>query len=138
MPASRPPKSPPGKPTHPAGPESKTPGTTVGRVVHDDRGNAVWEWGEDATRSDSTSKVLRRLDVPDLEFEGQEDTARKNRAPGGGQSKPSQHNAPKAPTRAPIVDAGGGYNPYNLTVPVKKQSTAKKPATPKGSGKRPR
>ena len=93
MAASKPPKSPPGKPTQPpTGPESKAPGTTVGRVVHDDRGNAVWEWGEGATRSDSTSKVLRRLDVPDLEFEGQEDTARAESSaePRAAQAEPAQ------------------------------------------------
>jgi hypothetical protein len=37
-----------------------------------------------------------------------------------------------------MVDAGGGYNPYNLTVPVKKAGDPTKPVPPKGSGKRSR
>jgi hypothetical protein len=68
MAASKTPKPPPGKANDPAGPESKIPGETsarpAGQIVHDERGKAVWKWGEDGTRSDSTSRVLRRLDVP--------------------------------------------------------------------------
>jgi hypothetical protein len=37
-----------------------------------------------------------------------------------------------------MVDTGGGYNPYNLTVPVKKLIAPKKPVPPKGSGGRSR
>jgi hypothetical protein len=145
MAASKTPKPPPGKANDPAGPESKIPGATsarpAGQIVHDERGNAVWKWGEDGTRSDSTSRVLRRLDVPDLTLEGQNDPAQrpdKDQAAVRGQPKTNQHNAPKTQTRAPMIDAGGGYNPYNLSVPVKKQSTPKKPVPPKGSGGRSR
>ena len=145
MAASTPPKAPPGKPNDPVGPESKTQGATSarpgGKIVHDARGNAVWKWGEDATRSDTTSRVLRRLDVPDLTMEGQEVPARppgKGQAAISGQTKANQHSGPKPQTRAPIVDAGGGYNPYNLTVPVKKPGAPTKPVPPKGSGGRSR
>jgi hypothetical protein len=145
MAASKTPNPPPGKPNDPVGPEPKIPGATsarpVGSIVHDDRGNAVWKWGGDAARSDSTSRVLRRLDVPDLGLEGEEESARppeKARASIGGQPTTMQQNAPKGQARAPIVDAGGGYNPYNLTAPVRKQSAPKKPVPPKGPGTRSR
>jgi hypothetical protein len=145
MAASKTPKPPPGKADDPAGPESKIPGATgarpAGQIVHDERGNAVWKWGEDGNRSDSTSRVLRRLDVPDLTMEGQDEPAQrpdKGQAAVRGQPKTNQHNAPKTQTRAPMIDAGGGYNPYNLSVPVKKHSAPKKPIPPKGSGGRSR
>lgn len=142
MAASTPPKPPPRRPNEPAGTESTPPGgggaSRAGRIVHDERGNAVWHWG-DTARSDSTSRVLRRLDVPDLTMEGQEAPAPR---PGKGQAKTDaqpatkERNAPKGNARAPMVDAGGGYNPYNLSAPVKKQGAAKKPVPPKGSGRR--
>jgi hypothetical protein len=145
MAASKTPKPPPGKANDPAAPESKIPGATsarpAGQIVHDERGNAVWKWGEDGTRSDSTSRVLRRLDVPDLALEGQDDPAQrpdKDQSAARGKPKTNQHNAPKTQTRAPMIDAGGGYNPYNLSTPVKKESTPKKPTPPKGSGGRSR
>src|SRR5262249_47469065 len=44
----------------------------------------------------------------------------KSEAPIGSQAGTRQPGAAKG-SRAPVVDAGGGYNPYNLTVPVKKK-----------------
>jgi hypothetical protein len=143
MAASKTPNPPPCKPDGQAASEAQIPGAggapSAGRIVHDERGNAVWKWGGDAaTHSDSTSKVLRRLDAPDLKFEGQEVPARqsdKGQATITGQPATKQHNAPKG---APMVDAGGGYNPYNLSVPLNKQSAPKKPVPPMGSGSRSR
>jgi hypothetical protein len=145
MAASPPSKPPRHRPHEPVAPESGTaaPGggdgvRPAGRIVHDDRGNAVWNWG-DANRSDTTSRVLKRLEVPDLQIEGQDEPARHpvkaKTATGMQPTRPGQH-APKSQGRTPIVDAGGGYNPYNLTVPVKKPSAATKPIPPKGSGRR--
>jgi hypothetical protein len=145
MAASKTPTPPPGKPNEPAGPESKVPGATsarpAGGIVHDERGNAVWKWDGDAARSDTTSRVLRRLDVPDLKMEGQEEPARrpnKGQTAIRGQPTTNQHDAPNTQRRAPMVDAGGGYNPYNLSVPVKKQIAPEKTVPPKGSGGRSR
>jgi hypothetical protein len=65
-----------------------------GRIVHDERGNAVWDWIKETSRIaiDSTSRLLKRLDVPELKME---DTQKNNEL-----SLESDR------------DAGGGYNPY--------------------------
>ena len=71
-----------------------------GRVVHDERGNAVWDWVKDTTRSaiDSTSRLLKKLEVPELKMD---DT----------QSNPLGVEADR--------DAGGGYDPYGSSSPAK-------------------
>jgi hypothetical protein len=65
-----------------------------GRIVHDERGNAVWDWIKETSRIaiDSTSRLLKRLEVPELKME---DTQKNNEL-----SLESDR------------DAGGGYNPY--------------------------
>jgi hypothetical protein len=65
-----------------------------GRVVHDERGNAVWDWIKDTGRMalDSTSRLLKRLEVPELKVE---DTPPDN---------PLSLESDR--------DAGGGYDPY--------------------------
>jgi hypothetical protein len=42
----------------------------AGKISHDARGNAVWQWGSGAIRQtlDSTSKMLKKLEVPGLEL----------------------------------------------------------------------
>jgi hypothetical protein len=101
-------------------PEAGGPATAghepVGRIVHDERGNAVWKWvGEvDTSTKDTMSGILKHLDPQDLKVQGN--------GPGGSSG-----------SRAPVFDPGGGYDPYNQGAPPKT-----KPGIPrKGSpGKR--
>ena len=71
-----------------------------GRVVHDARGNAVWDWIKDTTRSaiDSTSRLLKKLEVPELKME---DT----------QNNPLSLDSER--------DTGGGYDPYGSSASAK-------------------
>jgi hypothetical protein len=70
---------------------------TAGRVVHDDRGHAVWQWVKEASRIaiDSTSRLLRKLEAPGLKMEDTKDEELRIKA------DPS---------------AGGGYDPYNQPI----------------------
>jgi hypothetical protein len=86
----------------------------TGRIVHDERGNAVWKWRGDTSSTDTTtSGVLKYIDPTDLTVEGQR-----------GESSSS---SPRTPPKA--RDAGGGYDPYNQDV------ARSKPDLP-GKGKR--
>jgi hypothetical protein len=75
----------------------------AGRIVHDERGNALWKWRGDTSSTDSTSGILKHLDPLDLKVEGQD----------AGPAAPNSNRA-----RGP--DAGGGYDPYNKVEPRSK------------------
>ena len=64
-----------------------------GRVRHDDRGNAVWDWAGDSDVFNelSASAVMRRLDVAELKMQ----------------------EAPRLALSVAGRDAGGGGDPYN-------------------------
>ena len=71
-----------------------------GRIIHDERGNAVWKWYGDDTDIDSTATgtgtgLLEHLDANDLKVESQDSST--------------------------ALELGGGYDPYNQVQPRKKR-----------------
>jgi hypothetical protein len=74
----------------------------TGRIVHDERGNALWKWRGDTSSTDTdptSSGVLKYIDPTDLAVEGQV-------------KEPASSS--RSPTK--VRDAGGGYDPYNQDV----------------------
>jgi len=143
-----------------AAPEDPKDKPAAGRVKHDASGRAVWEWAVDTGRHalDSTSRLLKRLDMPGLSLlddekekkQAEEQAQRAEREagfnpygevdprPGAQPPKPGQPARP-VPTfggpaeKDPLANARASFNPYDKTKPVRgaPATAAKKPAEPR-------
>jgi hypothetical protein len=87
------------------------PASPAGHVRHDKSGRAIWEWAVDTGRHalDSTSRLLKRLDMPGLALE--EEARKKDKS------------SPQAPTfggereKDPLAGKRQGFNPYDSRSP---------------------
>jgi hypothetical protein len=111
-----------------------------GRVIHDARGNAVWDWVKETSRIaiDSTSRLLKRLEVPELKVEetqpNKELSIEADRDSGGGYNPYGGSTSSKA--SAPRGSSGGGYDPYGRSTSGKAtDSRAGGTSNTRGSGK---
>ena len=117
----------------------------AGRVKHDAGGRAIWEWAVDTGRHalDSTSRLLKRLDLPGLSLLDEEQEKKKKaeeeeRAAREAGSNPYDKDVPTfgGPRESdPMAGSRRSFNPYDNRAPVKRsvQKPAAKPTGPASS-----
>ena len=81
---------------------AQPPADAAGKVVHDARGTAMWDWVKHTGRQaiDSTSRLLKKLEAPELKVEQTHDEELRimpDGGPGGGYDPYNQKNKPRKP-----------------------------------------
>ncbi|HMA10774.1 MAG TPA: hypothetical protein VKO83_02725 [Steroidobacteraceae bacterium] len=140
----------------PKDPEDKP--TPAGRVKHDASGRAIWEWAMDTGRHalDSTSRLLKRLELPGLSIiddekekkQAEEQAQRAERDSGfnpygevdprpSAKSSDSGQPERRVPTfggpaeKDPLANSRRSFDPYAKTTPARGGPAPKKPAPPR-------
>lgn len=92
----------------------------AGRVRHDSTGRAIWEWAADSGRHalDSTSRLLKRLDLPGLTLADDEKKKQEDETAAAGRPAPPTFGG--ARESDPLVGGKRSFNPYDNRTPVKK------------------
>jgi hypothetical protein len=113
-----------------------------GRVRHEPGGKAVWEWAVESGRHalDSTSRLLKKLDISSLRLVGDDEKAWEKKgldlppadaSPGKTDASPSTFGG--TPEKDPA--AARGFNPYDTRTPtgrgVNRSTTPAAPPKPR-------
>jgi hypothetical protein len=117
-------------------PENDNKPKASGRVRHDAGGRAVWEWAVESGKHavDSTSRLLKRLDLSGLHLLDHPPKSEETEAP----APPAPEVAPAPPTvptfggkreQDPLVHSRQSFNPYDSRSPVGRAAPGKKPVT---------
>ena len=85
-------------------------------VRHDSRGNAVWQWAVDTGKHaiDSTSRLLKRLEVPGLSLE--DDGTAPGAKPAAGMAAPPETGPARGAAKP---ERATGYDPYGTRAGTK-------------------
>lgn len=109
-------------------PEDEKKPRPSGRVRHDTGGRAVWEWAVESGRHaiESTSRLLKKLDIAGLSLADDEDKKKQARDAG---TNPYGEDAPPAPGRGvdPVGSSKRGFDPYDNRAPPKRGASRPTP-----------
>lgn len=124
-----------------SGQESDSKPKRSGRVRHEPGGKAVWEWAIESGRHaiDSTSRLLKKLDLSSLRLLGDDERVWEKDNPKLPQEDASagRGDAPRSATPVPELEPGAkpGFNPYDTRVPtgrgVTRSTAPKMPPRPR-------
>jgi hypothetical protein len=102
-----------------------------GHVRHEPGGRAVWQWAVDSGRAtlESTSRLLKKLDLTSLQFLDFDETKRNEkisaeRAENRDRPIPAFGGKPEVD---PLKGSRQGFDPYNARAPVRRTTVAAKP-----------
>jgi hypothetical protein len=114
-----------------SGKDSDDKPAPAGRVRHDPSGRAIWEWAAESGRHalDSTSRLLKRLDLPGLSLADEnkkpEDTPETGDGTHDGDSSSPTSGAPRAADRA--AHTRRSFNPYDTPTPLNRAASRPAP-----------
>jgi hypothetical protein len=113
----------------------------AGRVRHDPSGRAVWEWAVESGRHaiDSTSRLLKRLDLPGLKIADDEVRKDDEADPPPGSRTPDGKPIPTfggSREADPLASGRKSFNPYDNRASVKRTAAPTQKA-PAAAGARP-
>jgi hypothetical protein len=96
----------------------------AGRVKHDASGRAIWEWAAETGRHalDSTSRLLKRLDLPGLKLADEakpqeEESAAPSQSAQDGKAVPTFGGQRE---QDPLAHSRKSFNPYDNRTPIKR------------------
>jgi hypothetical protein len=106
----------------------------AGRVKHDASGRAIWEWAAETGKHalDSTSRLLKRLDLPGLKLADepkpqQDEPAEPSQSVQDGKTIPTFGGQRE---KDPLAQSRKSFNPYDNRTPVKR-TPPKTPVPPR-------
>jgi hypothetical protein len=112
------------------------PHKPTGQVRHEPGGRAVWQWAMDSGRQtlESTSRLLKKLDLSSMQFLDFDESRRKE--PQAPQARHEPEPEPERPiptfggTREvdPLANRRQGFDPYNTRAPAPRTRVPPKPA----------
>lgn len=121
-------------PRAPAPKSAWAPAEPAGRVRHDERGMAVWDWAAASgeTAALSATNIMRKLDVTGLSIEQTQTSLKAMEAPSreqGGGSDPYNQHRPQAgdPFKKNSASGSDPYNRGNLNTPQASRPAPSRP-----------